>query len=160
MVPAFSLWYCRLEKSCSVGDMGCVNEEVDLELQPGCITGLPKRKGRKFCLSSPIVRGCSELVQVPGVQTANGSSGLVRQPLKISFCAFRLCRVPHKWWRSETEGTVLVLHHGKNTSHCIFLRELQVSLKITKTNPSSGSQDTGEIWGSGEKDESFSSCRV
>lgn len=46
----------------------------------------------------------------------------------------------------------------KKPSHCIFLRELQVSLKIAKTNPFSGSQDAGEIWGSGEKDESFSSC--
>lgn len=38
---------------------------------------------------------------------------------------------------------MLGLHHGKK-DHCIFPTELQVSLKLTKTNPFSGSQDPGK----------------
>lgn len=42
---------------------------------------------------------------------------------------------------------MLGLHRGEKTVLCIFLRELKVSLKIMKTDPSSGSQNgkSGEV---------------
>lgn len=141
--------------------IGCVDEEVDVELELGCITGLTKRKGGavlfRFCNSKRVLWiGLS-----PSVLSASGSSGLIQQPREnLGFWLSLVTGaslVGDTWDRGHYAG---VAPPGKKSSQCIFLRELQVSLKITKTNPFSGNREAGEIWGSGENSESFGSCRV